>query len=67
MEANQFKKEVDEYREDECEKVKKVLEEYEKDPNKSKKELGVSPRNPEDLELPLTEQEVANLRNFLDR
>lgn len=67
LEADQFKKEVEECRASECAKVRKVLEEYERDPGKSKRDLGVAPQKPEDSELPLTDKELTSLKNFIEK
>lgn len=67
LEADQFKKEVDEYREAECEKVRKVLEEYKKNPKKSRKELGVAVYDDFNDSDPLTKEEVKRLREFLTK
>ena len=68
LEATQFRKELDEYLEEECKKVQRVLEEYEKDPKKSKKELGVVPWSEhDDVNDPLSKRELASLQNFLKK
>ncbi|HCC05343.1 TPA: hypothetical protein DEP58_03490 [Patescibacteria group bacterium] len=67
MEANQFKEQCDEYREAECEKVRKVLEEYKKDPSKSRKELGVATHGNNKDGDSLSQGELDTLRNFLEK
>jgi hypothetical protein len=67
LEADQFKKEVEEYREAECAKVRKVLEEYENDPRKSRKELGVATNAGSSDDDPLTTDELGYLQSFLKR
>lgn len=68
VEANSLRKQWDDYLAGECEKVKKVLEEWNKDPSKSKKELGVVPWNETDSPNdPLTEKEFNSLRGFFER
>lgn len=68
LEANSVRQEWDKHIKNECEKVKKVLEEWEKDPTKSKKELGVVPWDEyDDVSNPLTERELKSLRNFLKK
>ncbi len=57
VEANSLRKQWDDYLASECEKVKKVLEEWKKDSSKSKKELGVVPWNEGDsVDDPLTDR-----------
>ena len=68
IEANSLRKQWDDYLEAECKKVQKVLEEYEKDPMKSREELGVIPWNEDDdVNDPLNERELGSLRNFLKK
>lgn len=67
LEANQFKDECDKIRIDECAKVRRVLEEYEKDPSKSRKELGVAAYDSFSESDPLTNGEVKRFKNFLER
>jgi hypothetical protein len=68
LEADQVKKLWEERRAQECEKIRCVLEEWEKDPNKSKKDLGVVPWDKDDdINSPLTETELSSLRKFLNR
>lgn len=66
LEANQFKKEVDDYRASEREKIHKVLETYEKDHELGRRELGVA-SGPEYDETPLTENEVVYLKQLAER
>lgn len=66
MEANQFKKEVDEYREAERAKILAVLENYAKNPKMGRKELGVA-SEPEKEKKPLLKKEVIYLREILKR
>lgn len=68
VEANSLRKQYDDYLASECVKVKRVLEEWEKDKSKSKKELGVVPwENDGNIEEPLTERELESLKNFLKK
>ncbi|PIR97056.1 MAG: hypothetical protein COT91_03495 [Candidatus Doudnabacteria bacterium CG10_big_fil_rev_8_21_14_0_10_41_10] len=68
VEANAVRKQWDDYLASECVKVKKVLEDWKKDPSKSKKELHVVPWNSEDSnEEPLTERELDSMKNFLKK
>lgn len=68
VEANSLRKQYDDYLASECVKVKRVLEEWEKDKSKSKKELGVVPWNEsDDVNDPLTERELESLNNFLKK
>lgn len=65
VEANQVREKWDECIKEECKKVQKVLEEYEKDPMKSRKELNVaSYANFVDAD-PLRQHEVNNLNEYL--
>lgn len=66
MEANQFKKEVDEYREAERAKIFAVLERYERNPKTGRKELGVA-SEPEKEKKPLLKKEVKYLRELAER
>ncbi len=68
VEANSLRQHYDDYLAGECVKVKRVLEEWQKDQSKSKKELGVVPWNEnDDVSEPLTERELASLKNFLKK
>lgn len=68
LEADQIRKQWDEYLAVECEKVSKVLEKWKEDPKRSKKELGVAPWEKNgDVEEPLTERELESLNNFLKK
>lgn len=68
VEANSLRKQYDDYLVSECVKIKRVLEEWEKDKSKSKKELGVVPWDKnDDASKPLTEEELKSLHNFLDK
>lgn len=68
VEANSLRTEWDNYIKNECDKVKKVLEEWEKDKTKGKKDLGVGVWDEkDDPNSPLTEQEVKWLKNFLEK
>lgn len=68
LEADQIKKEWDEYLATECEKVINVLEKWKEDPKRSKKELGVAPWEKNgDVEEPLTKRELESLKNFLKK
>ncbi len=57
VEANQFRKECDQYLEGECAKIQAVIDKYKDNPKLSKKELGVGARNEKEASKPLTEQE----------
>ena len=66
VEANSLRKQYDDYLASECEKVKRVLEEWEKNPNKSRKELGVKPWDETyDLDKPLVDLELESLKNYI--
>jgi hypothetical protein len=66
VEANSLRQQYDDYLASECVKIKKVLEEWEKNKSKSKKELGVVPwENDGNVEEPLTERELESLKSFL--
>ncbi len=68
VEANSLRKQYDDYLSGECAKVKRVLEEWKKDPSKSKKELGVVPWNKDDdVNESLTEKELVSLKDFLKK
>lgn len=68
VEANSLRKQWDDYLAGECVKVKRVLEEWKKEPNKSKKELGVMPWEEADsADDPLTERELQSMKNFLEK
>lgn len=67
LEADQFRDQCDKIRAEECEKVKKVLEEYEKNTGKSRKELGVSTYGDFSDSDPLTDAEVDSLKIFLEK
>lgn len=57
VEANQFRKECDEYLQGECDKIQAVLDKYKENPKLSKKELGVGVRDEKQAEEPLTTEE----------
>jgi hypothetical protein len=66
VETNSVRKHYDDYIASECVKVQKVLDEWEKDKTKGKKELGVGTWNEDDSPgEPLKEKEVEWLKNFL--
>ncbi len=68
LEATELRKKWDEHLEVECDKVRKVLDGYEKDPSKSKKELGVMPWEGDgDVKEPLAERDLESLKNFLKK
>jgi hypothetical protein len=67
VEANSLRKQWDDHLAEECVKVRKVLEEYEKSPEKSKRELGVAPWDPDDIDKPLNSKELVSLTNFLKK
>ncbi len=68
VEANSLRKQYDDYLASECVKVRRVLDEWKKDPKKSKKELGVVPWNEsDDVNDPLTERELESLNNFFNK
>jgi len=68
IEANSLRKQWDDYIESECQKVQKVLDEWEKDNTKGKKELGVGTWNEtDDPDSPLIDQEIDWLKNFLKK
>ena len=67
MEANALRDHYDKHLAAECAKVRKVLEEWEKDPTKTKKELDVMPWYKGDEENPLDEEEVGAFRDFLKK
>lgn len=57
LEANQYRKQCDEYLQDECDKIQAVLDRYAENPELSKEELGVGTRDKgEELE-PLNKEE----------
>lgn len=57
LEANQFRKECDQYLEGECAKIQAVIDKYHENPKLSKKELGVGCRSEDEAIQPLTEEE----------
>lgn len=57
LEATQFRKECDDYLQSECDKIQAVLDKYEKNPELSKKDLGVGTRTDEEAGEPLSDQE----------
>ena len=57
LEANQFRKQCDEYLQSECDKIQDILDKHKKNPELSKKELGVGARNKKDFDKPLTKRE----------
>lgn len=68
VEANSLRKQWDDYIKSECQKVQKVLDEWEKDKTKGKKELGVGTWNEaDDPDSPLIDQEIDWLKNFLKK
>jgi hypothetical protein len=68
LEADQIRKQWDEYLASECQKIVKVLEKWKEDTKRSKKELGVVPwENGGNVEEPLTERELESLKNFLKK
>lgn len=67
VEANSLRKQWNDHLAEECVKVRKVLEEYEKDPKRSKRELGVAARNSDDSDNPLEKNELEYLNNFLEK
>lgn len=68
VEASSLRKQWDDYIASECEKVQKVLDEWEKDKTKGKKELGVGTWHEDDNpDEPLKEKEVEWLKNFLNK
>lgn len=68
LEATSLRKQWDDYIASECVKVKRVLEDWKNDPNKSKKDLGVAPWNEnDDVNDPLTEHELNSLKKFLEK
>ncbi len=67
VEANSLRKQWDDHLAEECAKVRKVLEEYEKSPEKSRKELGVAAGANFTASDPLMEEEVSKLKNFLTK
>lgn len=67
VEANSLRKQWDDHLAEECAKVRKVLEEYEKDPGRSKKELGVAAGNSNDPDKPLEKNELEYLNNFFEK
>lgn len=67
LEATQFRKELDEYLEEECKKVQRVLEEYEKNPRKSRKELGVVTYGSFQDNDSLTEEEIKSMKEFISK
>lgn len=68
IEANSLRKQWDDYLASECEKVQRVLEAWKNDPSTSKEKLGVVPwREGDDVGDPLTERELASMKNFLKK
>lgn len=57
MEANQFRKECDEYLQGECDKIQAVLDKYKENPELSRKELGVGYRDENEANKSLTNEE----------
>lgn len=68
MEAGQLKQKKDEYFKSEAEKVLRVLKDWQANPAKSKKDLGVMPwREKDSVDDPLSEEEVNSLKRFLKK
>lgn len=67
MEANQFRKECDEYLENECSKVRCVLDKYLQNPKASRMDLGVATYGEFNDEDPVTEEEISYFNNFLEK
>lgn len=68
VEANSLKEHWDEYLANESVKIKRVLEDWKNNPNKSRKELGVVPWNDIDnVDEPLTARELGSLKRFLEK
>ena len=66
IEANQFRKECDEYLQGECDKIQAVLDKYADNPELSKQELGVGTRNTDEADKPLTNEEHEILTEMID-
>ena len=66
LEANQLRDQYDEYLQAEHDKIKAVLNKWEKDPKMSRKELGVVPTVDGDEEDPLSDREVESLKNMFE-
>ena len=67
VEANSLRKQWDDHLAEECRKIRKVLEEYEKDPGKCRKELGVATYAEYSDKDPLSKEEQERLKSFLKR
>jgi len=68
VEANTLRKQYDDYLAIECTKIKSVIKEWEENPKKTRKELGVVPWDSSyNVDEPLTELEVESLRKYLDK
>lgn len=68
LEAGQIKKMMEEYYQNEAAKIVRVLTMWKEDSTRSKKELGVAPWVETDSnEDPLTEQELASMKRFLEK
>lgn len=65
MEANQFRKECDEYLQGECDKIQAVLDKYKENPKLSKRELGVGVRDEQQAKKPLTKKEFKILSQMI--
>lgn len=57
VEANQFRKECDQYLEGECAKIQAVIDKYNENPELSRKELGVGYRDENEASKSLTNEE----------
>ena len=67
MEANQFRKQCDEYLESECEKIQTVLDKYAENPKIGRKELGVATYGDYVDDDPLDEQEINQFEAFIKK
>ena len=67
VEANGLRQQWDDNFAGECAKIRKVLEEYEKDPRRSRKELGVATYGEYFDADPLTKEEEVRLKSFMHK
>lgn len=67
LEANQYRKQCDEYLQDECNKIQAVLDKYAENPELCKKELGVNTENKNEARKPLSNDELAILKDNLGK
>ena len=66
LEANQLRDQYDKHLQTEHDKIKAVLDKWEKDPKMNRKELGVVPTIDGGESAPLSDREVESLKNMFE-